>query len=288
MTPVLILAIFFSARFVTWDAIKGVDRQAQQYVQEGTASLRAWKLSQAIRAFTHAIEIEPRYAEAYVKRGLAYYRFAHYESAIADYTETLALKRYQADAYASRGDAHRALGDTQRAVADYSASLKRRWNPAVLQRRAETYFDSGNVQRAIADYDTVIKRQPTLMAYYARGNTYLRLATQGDKQHLTLALADLNQTVALEPRFAGAYISRAQIYTHLGEHASATQDYRYAIELLTGAIQTWQGESNALVQLYYRRAFAHQKLGEVDKAEKDVRKGHHQVFRFLLEKIRRL
>ena len=140
MTPVLILTILFASRFVTWDAIKGMDQQAQIYVQEGTASLRSWKLPQAIKAFTRAIEIEPKYAEAYVKRGLAYYRSAEYETAIADYTQTLKLKRYQADAYASRGDAYRALEDTQHAIEDYAASLKRRWNASVMQKRAETYF----------------------------------------------------------------------------------------------------------------------------------------------------
>lgn len=288
MTPVLILTILLAARFVTWDAIKGMDRQAQLYVQEGTASLRSWKLPQAIKAFTRALEIEPRYAEAYVKRGLAYYRSAQYKTAIADYTQTLKLKRYQADAYASRGDAYRALKDIQRAIEDYSASLKRRWNASVMQKRAGTYFDGGNAQKALTDYDTLIKRQPTLTAYYARGNVYLQLSTQGDKRHLKFALADLNQAIALAPRFASAYISRAQTYTHLGEHISATQDYTYTIKLLTDAIQTWQGEPNALIQLYYWRAFTHQKLGEVDKAEKDVNKGHNYVFSFLLEKIGRL
>ena len=189
MTPVLILTIILASRFVTWDAIKGVDRQAQLYVQEGTASLRSWKLPQAIKAFTRAIEIEPKYAEAYVKRGLAYYRSAQYETAIADYTETLKLKRYQADAYASRGDAYQSLGDLQRAIEDYSASLKRRWNANVMQKRAETHFKHGDTQKALAEYDDLIKRKPTAMAYYGRGNVYLHRSTRGNENRLKLALA---------------------------------------------------------------------------------------------------
>ena len=237
MTPVLILTILLASRFVTWDAIKGVDRQAQLYVQEGTASLRSWKLPQAIKAFTRAIEIEPKYAEAYMKRGFAYYRSAQYETAIADYTETLKLNRYHADAYASRGDAYRALEDTQRAIEDYSASLKRRRNPYVTQKRAETYFKKGDVQKALADYDDLIKRKPTAMAYYGRGNVYLHLSIRGSETRLKLALADLDQAIALEPRFASAYISRAQIHTHLGEHTLATQAYMQAIKLFIHAIQ---------------------------------------------------
>ena len=133
MTPVLILTIVLASRFVTWDAIKGKNPQAQANVQKGTLSLREWKMPDAIAAFTRAIEIEPKYAEAYVKRGLAYYRTGQYKAAIADYTRTLDFKRYHADAYASRGDAYRALGQTQHAIADYSASLKKRWNTRVMK-----------------------------------------------------------------------------------------------------------------------------------------------------------
>ncbi len=236
MTPVLILTIFLASRFVTWDAVKGVDRQAQLHVQEGTASLRSWKLPQAIKAFTRAIEIEPRYAEAYVKRGLAYYRSTQYKAAIADYTETLKLKRYQADAYASRGDAYRSLGDLQRAIADYSVALKRRWSVNVMQKRAETYFKNGDTQKTLAEYDDLIKRKPTAMAYYGRGNVYLHLSIRGNENRLKLALADLDQAITLEPRFASAYISRAIVYTHLGDRTLASQDNRQATELLIDAI----------------------------------------------------
>lgn len=236
MTPVLILTILLASRFVTWDAIKGVDRQAQIYVQEGTASLRSWKLRQAIKAFTRAIEIESRYAEAYVKRGLAYYRSAQYKTAIADYTQTLKLKRYQAEAYASRGDAYQALGDMQHAIEDYSASLKRRRSPHVIQKRAETYFKKGDIQKALADYDDLIKRKPTAMAYYGRGNVYLQLSIRGNENRLKLALADLDQAIALEPSFASAYISRAQVHTQFGDHTLANQDSRHANRLLIDAL----------------------------------------------------
>lgn len=288
MTPVLILTIVLASRFVTWDAIKGAKPQAQADVQKGTLSLREWKIPHAIAAFTRAIEVEPRYAEAYVKRGLAYYRMGQYKAAIADYTRTLALKRYQADAYASRGDAYRALGETQHAIADYSASLKKRWNARVMRKRAQTYFEQGDLQNALADHTTVIKRQPSAMAYYTRGNTYLQLSIQDDPSHLKLALADMDQAIALEPRFANTYISRARIYARAGEQALATADYMNAVELLTEAIETWQGEPNALIQVYLWRAFAYQKLGESGGAKGDLNEMNKLIFRFFLEKSKKL
>lgn len=288
MTPVLILTIVLASRFVTWDAIKGAKPQAQVNVQQGTLSLREWKIPHAIAAFTRAIEIEPKYAEAYVKRGLAYYRLGQYKAAIADYTQTLDLKRYHADAYASRGDAYRALGEMQHAIADYSASLKKRWSARVLRRRAQTYFEQDNVQNALADYNTVIKRQPSAMAYYTRGNAYFQLSIQDDANHLKLALADMDQAIALEPRFASAYISRARIYARAGEQASTTADYMNAVELLTEAIETWQGEPNALIQVYLWRAFAYQKLGKTDKAQSDLNEMNKRIFSFFLEKSKKL
>ena len=285
MTPVLILTILLASRFVTWDAVKGENPQARAYVQEGTASLRTWKISQAIAAFTHAIEIEPRYAEAYVKRGLAYYRAGKYKAAIADYSQTLALKRYQADAYASRGDAYQALDNTQLAIADYTDSLKKRWNARVTRKRAQTYFTRGDVQNALTDYNTVIKRQPNAVAYYTRGNTYLQLFIQGDEDRLRLALADLDQAIALEPRFAHAYVSRGRIYEHLGEQTPATADYTQALAHFTETIQTWQGDTNALLQIHYWRAFVYQKLGEVNKARKEIHEANGRVLRFFLEKV---
>ena len=288
MTPVLILTIVLASRFVSWEAVKGEDPQARASVQEGTLSLRTWKIPQSIKAFTKAIEIEPQYAEAYVKRGLAYYRAGNYKAAIADYTQTLELKRYQADAYASRADAYRALGDTQRAIADYTASLKKRWNAHVMRKRAGAYFKQGHVQNAFADYDTVIKRQPSAVAYYTRGNIYLHLFLQGTENQLKPALADLNQAITLETRFVRAYMSRGRIYEHLGEHAAATADYTHALSLFTETIQTWQGDVNALIQVHYWRAVAYQKLGEVAKAQKEIREANGRVLSFFLEKVHKM
>ena len=288
MTPVLIITILLAARFVTWDAIKGENPQAQAYVQKGTLSLRTWKIPQAILAFTQAIEIEPRYAEAYAKRGLAHYRAGDYQTAITDYTRTLELKRYQADAYASRGDAYRALDDAARAISDYTASLKERWSASVMRKRAETHFEQGDTQNALADYDTVIKRQPSAVTYYARGNTHLQLSTQGDKDRLKLALADMDQAIALEPRFARAYMSRGRIHEYSGADTSAPADYTHALALLNETIQTWQGDPNALIQAHYWRALIYQKLGEIAKVEKEIHEANRRVFSFFVEKLQKM
>ena len=123
------------------------------------------------------------------------------------------------------------------------------------------------------------------MAYYTRGNTYLQLFIQGNEDRLRLALADLDQAIALEPRFAHAYVSRGRIYEHLGEQTPATADYTQALAHFTETIQTWQGDTNALLQIHYWRAFVYQKLGEVNKARKEIHEANGRVLRFFLEKV---
>ena len=282
MTPVLILTVLLASRFVTWDRVKGENREALAHVHEGTQFLRTWQLPQAIAAFTQAIKIDAGYAEAYVKRGLAYYRSAQYETAIADYTQTLTLNRYHADAYASRGDAYRALGDAQRAITDYTAALEKRWDAAVMLKRATLYQESRQFSAAFADYDAIIQRLPSVQAYYARGNAYLNTGK------VNLALADMNEAIALEPGFAYAYIRRAHIYERVGQQASEKSDYVKAIKLLTEAIQGWQGDTRALIPVYYWRAFAYQQLGEIDKARDDAEAANKQIFKFFLEKFKNL
>ena len=157
-----------------------------------------------------------------------------------------------------------------------------------MQKRAQTYFERGDLQNAFADYDTLIKRQPNAVAYYARGNAHLQRFIQNGDDHLTLALADLNEAIASEPRFARAYISRGLVHEHLGKHALATADYAHVLSLLTETIQTWTGDANVLIQVHYWCAFTYQKLGKTDKAVESIHAANRRVFSFFLEKIHKM
>ena len=234
MAPVLILALFLASRFVTWEQLKGTDKQALKHLNTGTQFLKTGDMHQAIAALTQAIEIDPKYASAYMKRGIAYYHLSQYDSAIADYNQTLALKRYFADAHASRGDVYRALGNVSQALADYTASLKKRWSAGVLLKRAEIYLELNKIDRAMADYQQLIKRRPTAAVYYARGKAYyqLSIAAQPKTEHLTNALADFDETIRLEPRSAFAYFWRAVVNQKLERFDNARSDMKKLNQLL--------------------------------------------------------
>ena len=265
MVPLLIICVLLASRFVSWERLKGDTPQVVEYVNEGTALLRGTSRDYqgAIRAFSRAIEQNPKHALAIIRRGLAYYRLGEYRKAIADYNRALKLKRYQADAYYSRGDAHRELKDYHQAIADYTASLHERWAAFVMWKRAEVHLRIGDERRAIADYTAVIQRKGGAAAYYQRGQAYMRLHEN------ELALDDFTRGIEIEPEFAEAHLSRAETYERLDRRQDAESDYLRVIELATAEIEEWKENHPILGPVYYRRGVAHQWLGNVKQARAD-------------------
>ena len=287
MTPVLILTVILASRFVTWDKLKGVDKNAATRLTKGTQLLKKGKLYKSITALTQAIEIEPKYAEAYINRGLAYYHLAHYKEAIADFTKTISLKQYTADAYASRGDVYRTLNHVSKAIADYTASLKRSKNAGVLSKRGRCYLDTGNFKDAISDYSEIVKHRPTAIAYYNRGRAYYEKHLHADKKEETLELAldDFNKSIEMQPKFAIAYLSRGDVQGYLEQRTSQESDYSQAAALLTEAIQKWNNEAHALMPILLWRVIAYEKFNDISKAENDVERVYQLFAEFYLKKI---
>ena len=272
MTPILILTFILASRFVTWEKLKGVDKNAHKHLSFGTKLLREGKNHKAITSFTQAIEIEPKYAEAYIKRGIAHYYLAHYKEAIDDYNHTLLLKQYIADAYVSRADAYRALNDFSKAIADYTASLKQRKNALVMSKRAEVFLQTGKINKALEDYDYIVKHRPSAVAYYNRGSAYYEkyLLSNENDEDLKLALADFDKSIELQPQYALAYLSRGDVYEQLNNHESKAADYSQALYLLTVTIENWKNDPHQLIPIFLWRAAAHEKNENDEQVRDDI------------------
>jgi tetratricopeptide (TPR) repeat protein len=99
--------------------------------------------------------------------------------------------------------------------------------------RGLAYFNSTPPQydRAIADFTRVIELPSTqarkAISYLNRGVSYQRL---GNHQQ---AVADLNQSITLEPNNPIAYEWRGRSYVALGNKAQACADFRKGLELAT-------------------------------------------------------
>ncbi|MFZ4828329.1 MAG: tetratricopeptide repeat protein [Phototrophicaceae bacterium] len=78
----------------------------------------------AIEAYTHAIELDPKFDDAIYDRGFAYGLLGDFAHAVEDYTFALSLNPDEANTYYNRAYAYEQLKHLEQALADYRRVLE--------------------------------------------------------------------------------------------------------------------------------------------------------------------
>jgi lipoprotein NlpI len=121
--------------------------------------------------------------------------------------------------------------DPDRSIAVYTRILQGRGEPAkngaiACNNRGLAYRGRGELDRAIADFNEAIRLDPKFaLAYNNRGLAYR------DKGELDRAIADFTEAIRLDPKFAVPFNSRGFTYDRNGERDRAIADYTEAIRL---------------------------------------------------------
>lgn len=131
------------------------------------------------------------------------------------------------------------------------------------QDLANAYYNRGlahSMKRefdpAIADLSQTVKLNPgDAEALDERGADYF------GKSQFDLALADFSQSIRLDPKAFKAYYNRGTVYNAKSQWALAVADFTQAINLNSG-----------IGAIYYNRAIAEDKLGRHDQAQADYAK----------------
>jgi len=116
------------------------------FLQTGNAHFLAQRYTEAIAAYTQAIETAPRDARAYKHRGLAHARLGHVQQAYEDLNKAITLDPQDAIAYNQRGIASFAAGNVQAALKDFSKTIE------LQPQLAEAYNNRGIIVRTLGDY----------------------------------------------------------------------------------------------------------------------------------------
>jgi len=95
-----------------------------EYLEKGRQAFVAGNWSEALKAFHHAIELNPQNTEAYFYRGNIYDELGHDEQAIADYNKVIKLNPVHIDAYLRRGFAYNNLGQSTKALNNIKIAAK--------------------------------------------------------------------------------------------------------------------------------------------------------------------
>ena len=100
-----------------------------------------------------------------------------------------------------------------------------------------------------------VAREELAVAYYNRGNAYVKL------KESERAMEDYSKAIELNPNLAEAYNNRGNGYYELEEYERAIEDYSRAIEL-----------NPNLAKVYYNRGVAYGEQKEYERAIKDFSK----------------
>ena len=205
--------------------------------------------------------IDPKNALAFYNRGLALRRKGEDERAIADFSQAIRFDPKNALAYYNRGIAYRSNGDIDHAhrrlrSGDQARSQERRRllrarqralrqarlstapSPTSIRRSISSRIipplstcagspttGKGNADRAIADFDQAVRIDPKYAAALSnRGDAYRR---KRDYDH---AVADFDEAIKANPNYSGAYFNRGLSYQDKKDYQKAIADFAQARE----------------------------------------------------------
>ena len=119
--------------------------------------------------------------------------------------------------------------------------------------RGLAYYDKGDDDRAIAEFNEAIRLDPKFAyAYSSRGLAY------DHKGDLDRADPDYNEAIRLDPKYAQAYFNRGNAYYQKGDDDRAIADYSEAIRL-----------DPKYAYAYNNRGTAYDRKGDDDRAIAD-------------------
>lgn len=171
---------------------------AARLLEKADQAIEQEEFEMALEYYDQAIKLAPENAKAYYLRGIANYEEVEDELAIADFDKALELGFDRIDLYYYRGLVYDSLMEEKEAVDDLTIFL--------------------NSKTAKLESELVT-------AYTARGYCSYELG------NMTVAMADYNAIIEIDPTKIGPYNMRARIYLNNKQYDKAINEYKHIQKL---------------------------------------------------------
>lgn len=193
----------------------------------GSLMTEAGRFDEAIRWFSHALEIKPDYPDAHLHWGNALERQGKPDAAAAHYTEALRVKPHFVEPHIALGLLRAGQLNYDEAIRHYTVALQ--YNPASAAARnnlAMALQLQGRISEAIAQYSEALRIDPSLAATH--NNLAIALQAKGRWNE---ALEHYQAVVQLQPDSPKAHINVGGLLFLKQQPDEAVRHYRQALRL---------------------------------------------------------
>jgi tetratricopeptide (TPR) repeat protein len=211
------------------------------YFEAGQLKARAGAYSNAVIAFTEAIQIAPTNVEARLNRASAKTGLGEFSGALADLKHVVAVDSSNSPAFHLSGWCRFMTKDFKEADADFTTAINLNTNDVFAYNyRGLARANLRKLDDAIADFNKALEIDPQDETAYRN-----RSIVEHIQKEYELALADATKAIDLGGKDASAYISRGRSKIALKDYNGAILDFNAAIELNPKDPADWTGRGTA-------------------------------------------
>lgn len=192
----------------------------------GMAQRRLGKIPAAFKSYESALIAHPASPTAYANLGALHYQKGSKTKALEYLDKGLKVDAENAEMYLTRAKVYESLGKKDLAEKDLKHVLTfDAKNIFAKTGLANFKKRNGDLEGSLKDYNQLLTEKPESLLYNGRAEVYLKLKKPKE------ALADIEKSIKIDPKFAQTYVIKSQILSDSGNMKEACANLEKAIAL---------------------------------------------------------